>query len=68
MARSASLASSAGTTLAGCSSSISTSCKGITINTTLTGSCASLMTAFEKKVSDCRSLGCTCWAEAVAMK
>merc|ERR1719477_388145 len=66
--RSVSLASSAGSTLAGCSSTISTSCKEITLNTTLTGSCSSTMTAFESKVSDCRSAGCSCWTEAVAMK
>merc|ERR1711892_441712 len=66
--RSASQASSAGSTLAACSASITTSCQDITINATLTGSCSATMTAYEKKIAECRSSGCSCWTEAVAMK
>jgi len=66
--RSASQASSAGSILAACSASITTSCQDITINATLTGSCSATMTAYENKIVECRSSGCSCWTEAVAMK
>merc|ERR1711892_1466631 len=67
--RSGPKAASKASILASCSTTISTSCEEISINTTLTGSCSTTMTDFEEKVTACReSKTCTCCTEAVAMK
>merc|ERR1711874_467609 len=66
---SATNAASLASTLSSCSSSITTSCEDITINSTLTGSCSDTMTTFEAKVTTCKTDdSCTCWTEAFAMK
>merc|ERR1712025_1132637 len=49
--RSASSAAGHGSTLSSCSSTISSSCPEITINTTLTGACSDTMDSFESKVT-----------------
>jgi len=67
--RSASSAAGHGSTLSSCSSTISSSCPEITINTTLTGACSDTMDSFESKVTTCRTDdSCTCWTEAFNMK
>jgi len=67
--KSASEAASKGNMLLSCKQDITTSCKDVTINSTLTGSCTVTMEAFEDKVTECKTDdSCTCWTEAFAMK
>jgi len=67
--RSADNAASQGTVLSSCSKDIETSCKEITVNSTLIGSCNATMVAFEAKVTECKTDdSCTCWTAALAMK
>merc|ERR1719228_2250540 len=67
--KSASEAASKGNMLLSCKQDITTSCKEITINSTLTGSCTETMDTFEAKVNECKTDdSCTCWSEAFAMK
>jgi len=66
---SATNAASLASTLSSCSSSITTSCEDITINSTLTGSCSDTMSTFEAILTTCKTDdSCTCWNEAFAMK
>jgi len=67
--KSASEAASKGNMLVSCKQDITTSCKEVIVNSTLTGACSDTMEDYKAKVTECKTDdSCTCWTEAFAMK